>query len=88
MKQRMSIARSLLGDPRVVILDEPTRSLDPAAQRQTRDLIASLRDTHTVILVTHQLDEARELGDRIGFMEDGQLTTYARGEVDLEGLFA
>lgn len=88
MKQRVALARGLLGRPRVLFLDEPTRSLDPAAQKHTRALIADLkRSGITIVLVTHQLDEARELGDRIGFMADGRLRTFARGEVDLGSLF-
>lgn len=87
MKQRMSLARSLLGNPRLLFLDEPTRSLDPAAQRQTCDLVDSLRGRLTVVLVTHQLEEARTLGDRIGFMESGKLRVFERDEVDLQTLF-
>ena len=88
MKQRVALARSLLGSPRLLFLDEPTRSLDPAAQKQTRALIHSLsREGLTVVLVTHQLDEARELAHRIGFMDAGRLRVLERDAVDLDALF-
>lgn len=89
MKQRLGLARSLLGSPRVLFLDEPTRSLDPTAARELKNSILALRDNErvTIILVTHHLHEAEELGDRWGFMDGGRLTVYKRGEVDLHSLF-
>jgi len=88
MKQRLAIARSLLGRPRLLILDEPTRSLDPTAQKQIRSLVQRLQsEGMTIVLVTHQLDEARELGDRIGFMENGRLQVFARDTIDPASLF-
>ena len=87
MKQRMSLARSLLGEPRVLFLDEPTRSLDPHQQHRTQELIRKLSRELTVVLVTHQLAEARALGQRIGVMAGGKLTTWAAGDVDLDALF-
>ena len=88
MKQRVALARSLLGAPRLLFLDEPTRSLDPTAQKQTRALVQELSSQGTAIfLVTHQLDEARELGARFGHMVAGKLRVYSRGEVDPGSLF-
>jgi ABC-2 type transport system ATP-binding protein len=73
-QQRLSIARALMHDPKVVILDEPTVGLDPHIRRQLWDIIKDLR-AHgiTVILTTHYLDEAEELADRVCIMHRGKI---------------
>ena len=66
MKQRLALARALLHDPPVLILDEPTAGLDPEAARDLRDLILELRrDGRTILLSTHNLTEAEEICDRM-----------------------
>ena len=73
-KQRLFIALALLGQPEVVVLDELTTGLDPAARRDTWALIASLRERGvTVVLVTHAMDEAEALCDRLAVIADGRL---------------
>jgi ABC-2 type transport system ATP-binding protein len=72
-KQRLSIALALVGDPRVVVLDELTTGLDPAARRDTWDAVAALRGRGvTTLLVTHFMDEAEYLCDRVAIMERGR----------------
>jgi len=76
MRQRLLIARALLGAPRVLLLDEPTRSLDPVSARQFRRFITRLvreQARCTVLLATHSTDEATELCDRIGVLDRGRL---------------
>lgn len=76
MRQRLLIARALLGRPRVLLLDEPTRSLDPISARDFRHF---LRETVvraegcTVLLATHDADEVWDLCDRVGVLERGRL---------------
>lgn len=71
-KQRLSIALSLVGNPKVAILDELTTGLDPEARRETWSLIEAIRDRGvTVILVTHFMDEAERLCDRIALINHG-----------------
>jgi len=73
-RKRVALACALVGDPDMVIVDEPTANLDPAARRQTWDLLDRLRRSGvTVILSTHDLEEAERLGDRIAIMDQGQL---------------
>jgi ABC-2 type transport system ATP-binding protein len=69
LRQRASLARTLLSDPRVLFLDEPTSGLDPVATREVRELIDGLRHRGvTVFLTTHRLDEAERLCDRIAIV--------------------
>jgi len=69
LRQRVSLARTLLSDPRVLFLDEPTSGLDPVATREVRELIEGLRGRGvTVFLTTHRLEEAERLCDRIAIL--------------------
>ena len=74
MKSRLSIARSLIGSPRVLFLDEPTSGLDPASARNIRQLIRELAaDGMTVFLTTHDMTVADDLCDRVAFIVSGRL---------------
>lgn len=74
MKRRLSLARALVNDPALVILDEPTTGLDPQARqliwRRLRDLLTQGR---TLVLTTHYMDEAQRLCDRIAIMDHGRI---------------
>ena len=74
-KQRLSVARALLGKPPVLLLDEPTRSLDPIAAARMRSLIKSLAQTNnaTIFLTSHNLTEVEELCDRVAIISKGQI---------------
>ena len=74
MKQRIAIARALLHDPPVLFMDEPTRSLDPAAAKLLRKFVQEElkeRDHKTILLATHDMREAEALSDRIAIMSSG-----------------
>jgi ABC-2 type transport system ATP-binding protein len=72
LKQRLSIALALIGNPKIAILDELTTGLDPEARRETWSLIENVRDRGvTVILVTHYMDEAERLCDRVLLIDRG-----------------
>jgi ABC-2 type transport system ATP-binding protein len=73
-KQRLSIALALLGNPRVAVLDELTTGLDPQARRDAWDLIEGVRDRGvTVLLVTHFMEEAERLCDRLAVIDSGRV---------------
>ncbi|MFD7388983.1 ABC transporter ATP-binding protein [Streptomyces sp. NPDC059852] len=73
-KQRLFIALALVGDPRVVVLDELTTGLDPRARRDTWRLVEEVRDSGvTVLLVTHFMEEAQRLCDRVAVIDQGRL---------------
>ncbi|MGD0805684.1 MAG: ABC transporter ATP-binding protein [Candidatus Bathyarchaeia archaeon] len=69
MRQKLAIARSLVHDPQVLIMDEPTASLDPEASKTVRDFILDLKkEKRTIFLNTHNLDEAQRICDRIAIL--------------------
>ncbi|MCX6033029.1 MAG: ABC transporter ATP-binding protein [Chloroflexi bacterium] len=69
MRQKVAIARALLHDPQVLLLDEPTAALDPQAARTIREYLLELRrQGRTILLCTHNLDEAERLCDRVGIL--------------------
>ena len=74
MKRRLMIARGLISQPEVVILDEPTTGLDPRARQRIWDKLAALREKRaTIILTTHYMEEAERLCDRIAVMDQGRI---------------
>lgn len=80
-RQRLAIIRALLHDPELLILDEPTRSLDPFAAEMLRTTLrrwAAGSRTRTVMITSHDLDEVEALGDRVGIMSRGQLRACGR----------
>jgi ABC-2 type transport system ATP-binding protein len=73
-KQRFSIVASLINDPEIVFLDEPTTGLDPVGRRNTWDIIAKIKEQgKTIVLTTHYMEEAEILCDRIAIMEKGNI---------------
>lgn len=86
-RQRLGIAQALLGNPQVVILDEPTVGLDPLQITQIRDLIRSLGEKHTVILSSHILSEVQAICQKILIISGGKLVAFDTPE-GLEARFA
>ncbi|GFO39497.1 ATP-binding cassette transporter sub-family a, partial [Plakobranchus ocellatus] len=70
-KRKLSVGIALIGGSKVVVLDEPTAGMDPAARRQTWNVLQNARKGRTVLLSTHYMDEADLLGDRIAIMAEG-----------------
>ena len=72
-KRRLSIALSLINDPKILFLDEPTLGLDVIARKELWNIIEQLKGQITIILTTHYMEEAEKLSDRIAIMSKGQL---------------
>lgn len=101
MKQRLGLAWALLGNPRLLVLDEPINGLDPAGVREVRELLHRLSRERgvTIFLSSHILSEVQQLADRIGVIHEGRLVTErevgahkgtaesARLRTDLEDFF-
>lgn len=94
-QRRLSIAMAMVGDPRVLFLDEPTLGLDVLARRELWKIIETLKEHTTIILTTHYMEEAEALSDRIGIMINGHLVMVgtlpeleaATGKKGLEEVF-
>jgi phosphate transport system ATP-binding protein len=72
-QQRLCIARSLAVDPEVILMDEPCSALDPIATLKIEELIAQLKTRVTIVIVTHNMQQAARVADRTAFMLDGRL---------------
>jgi ABC-2 type transport system ATP-binding protein len=73
-KQRLAVACAIVGDPKLLFLDEPTTGLDPQSRRQLWELIAQFRaEGRTVVLTTHYMDEAERLCDRVAIVDHGKI---------------
>jgi ABC-2 type transport system ATP-binding protein len=88
-KQRFSVATTLINQPRVIFLDEPTTGLDPQARRNLWELIREIRDSGTtVIITTHYMDEAEYLCDRVAIMNAGKIVAMASPDKLIDELVA
>lgn len=72
-QRRLSLALALIGEPKILFLDEPTLGLDVLARYELWEMIVSLKGKITIVLTTHYMEEAEELSDRIGILKNGRL---------------
>lgn len=77
-QQRLCIARALAVEPEVILMDEPTSALDPIATGKIEDLIADLKKQYTVVIVTHNMQQAARISDYTGFMYLGKLIEFGK----------
>lgn len=88
-KQRFSVATTLINDPKIIFLDEPTTGLDPQARRNLWDLISNIRKKGTtVIITTHYMDEAEFLCDRVAIIDSGKIVAMATPDQLIDNLLA
>lgn len=78
-QQRLALARTLAVGPQVLLMDEPTSSLDPKSTAAIERLVQSLKDRHTILWVTHQHVQAQSIADRVLVIENGQALTSSNG---------
>ncbi len=86
MQQRLLLALALLGDPKILLFDEPLSGLDPFGHQQIMDLIMELKQEKSLILSTHQLSDAWQLADEIWLMQSGQFVYRGPRPATLEAL--
>jgi len=88
-KQRFSIATTLINEPKIIFLDEPTTGLDPQARRNLWELIQQLRDRGaTVVITTHYMDEAEVLCDRVAIIDSGEIIAIDTPDKLIDNLIA
>jgi phosphate transport system ATP-binding protein len=79
-QQRLCIARALVTDPEIILFDEPTSALDPIATGKVEELVAELKSRVTILIVTHNMQQAARVSDFTGFMYIGELAEFDRTE--------
>jgi phosphate transport system ATP-binding protein len=75
-QQRLCIARTIAMEPEVILMDEPTSALDPIATQKIEDLIMDLKKEYTIIIVTHNMQQAARISDKTAFFLMGELIEY------------
>ena len=76
MKQRLGIAQALLNEPKLLICDEPTSALDPISTSKVEELMATLKNQYTIVIVTHNMQQAARISDKTGFFLNGELIEF------------
>ena len=76
-QQRLCIARCLAIEPNVILMDEPTSALDPQSTLKVEELIRTLKEKYTIIIVTHNMQQAARISDRTAFFLDGEVVEYS-----------
>jgi ABC-2 type transport system ATP-binding protein len=79
-RQRVSLAQAFLHEPSLLIVDEPTSGLDPLQRQEVREILMGLRGKRTIVLCTHDLDEARSLTSRVAVLHRGRLVAQGESE--------
>jgi phosphate transport system ATP-binding protein len=79
-QQRLCIARTIAVEPEVILMDEPCSALDPVATLKVEDLIQDLKRRYTIVIVTHNMQQAARIADTTAFLLDGELVEHARTE--------
>ncbi|WP_086943737.1 phosphate ABC transporter ATP-binding protein PstB [Trichococcus pasteurii] len=80
-QQRLCIARSLAVEPEVLLMDEPTSALDPISTSKVEDLIQTLKKDYSIIIVTHNMQQAARISDQTAFFLNGEVVEYDRTEI-------
>ena len=79
-QQRLCIARTVVLRPEVILMDEPCSALDPISTRKIEELILKLKTDYTIVIVTHNMQQAQRISDKVAFMYLGELIEYAGAE--------
>ena len=74
MRRRMSVALSTIGEPKIILMDEPTTGMDPVSRRQVWDLIQKMKKHRVIIMTTHAMEEAELLSDKLAVLNHGEVS--------------
>ena len=77
-QQRLCIARALAADPQILLMDEPTSALDPISTGKIEDLMSELKSSYTIVIVTHNMQQATRISDKAAFFLLGEIIEYGR----------
>ncbi|MFZ2847302.1 MAG: ATP-binding cassette domain-containing protein, partial [Trichococcus flocculiformis] len=80
-QQRLCIARSLAVEPEVLLMDEPTSALDPISTSKVEELIQTLKKDYSIIIVTHNMQQAARISDQTAFFLNGEVVEYDKTEI-------
>jgi len=83
-QQRLCIARALSVNPQVLLMDEPTSALDPISTMKIEDLVLEIKKNYTIVIVTHNMQQATRISDKTGFFLNGEVVEFD----DTERLFS
>ena len=79
-QQRLCIARALAVEPQVILMDEPTSALDPISTSKIEELITQLKEKYTIVIVTHNMQQAARVSDKTAFFLLGEIVEFAETE--------
>ena len=79
-QQRLCIARALAMEPEVILMDEPCSALDPVSTARIEDLMFELKEKYTIIIVTHNMQQAARVSDFTAFLDSGRLVEFGQTE--------
>ena len=79
-QQRLCIARALAADPKILLMDEPTSALDPISTGKIEDLMSELKTNYTIVIVTHNMQQATRISDKTAFFLLGEIVEYGKTE--------
>ncbi len=77
-QQRLCIARAIAVDPEIILMDEPCSALDPIATARIEELMGNLKDEYTIVVVTHNMQQAARVSDKTAFLMHGQIIEFTK----------
>jgi len=79
-QQRLCIARTIAVEPEVILMDEPTSALDPISTSKVEELMDVLKEKYTIVIVTHNMQQAGRISDKTAFFLNGEIIEYGKTE--------
>lgn len=87
MRQRVGIIQAFLGEPRLLVLDEPTAGLDPKQRRYFKQMLEEIKEACVILLSTHILSDVQEIADTVIILKEGRILSHGENGADVEALY-